>query len=235
MNAPFVLVANQAIEFFSPGDFFRILASDGPLTVTFYAKGVELAEAESVTEGYAERFFNGGFDRVRLVSATTQTVQVVSRLGSVVNFDAPPVGATDIVSSVPLALDAATLAALDLMRLPLLPGANWKDTSTAVANTPLTVVAPGANVNGILIHKLESFDVNVNMTNQVFIAKASAPASVTDGEVIAQSLPLAVGTNVMLGIRRETPTRVAPGLGLYFISTTNGQANSLRSARYTLL
>ena len=42
--------------------------------------------------GYAESFRAGGFDRVQLVSPTTQVVQFVMRLGNQVAYDLPPFG-----------------------------------------------------------------------------------------------------------------------------------------------
>ncbi|WP_288254041.1 hypothetical protein [uncultured Hydrogenophaga sp.] len=214
----YVVPANGSVQVPATNDNFIVLAASGPVTV----RGDTFGTLPNLMAGQGLKAVP--FNRLELKdeSGAPNTVTLLMSPAEFVNQ----------VFSGSVSLDSATL--LTLVR-PLLPGTNWRDTSTAVANTPLTVVAPGANVNGILVHSLESYDINVNMTNQVFIAKASAPANVTDGEVIAQSLPLAVGTNVMLGIRREVPTRVAPGLGLYFISTTNGSANSLRSARVTVL
>lgn len=243
MNAPFVIQAGLPVEFYEPGDFFRILASAGPVDVRFYRQGVEVGEALQVTEGYAERWRGLGFDRFIIASGTTQTLQVVARLGSDVYFDAPPVGSTDIVSSVPLALDAATLAAIDAnmraaplpVRVDQLPGGNWANTAQVVANTPISVFLAAANPNGAIIHALEAFDVGAAVNNQVFIAKATAPANVTDGVIVAQALPVDAPGNVYMAIKRDVPVRIPAGLGLYFIASTGGSVGVLRSARYTLL
>jgi hypothetical protein len=95
----FNLAAGQLIEFNEPGDFFRILAAVAPVTVRYYNKGREIAEAEGVGAGYAEQFKADSFDRITIYSATTQDMQVVSRFGSVVSYDEPPVGNVSVVNT----------------------------------------------------------------------------------------------------------------------------------------
>lgn len=240
MNAPFVIQAGLPVEFYEPGDFFRILASAAPVDVRFYRQGVEVGEALQVTEGYAERWRGLGFDRFIIASATTQTLQVVARLGSDVFFDSPPVGDTSIISSVPLALDAATLAALEAdivgLQSPLLPASNWNNGGTMGANAPLTIFAAGSNPNGAILWSAGASDgVNGAMV-QSFIAKATAPTGAADGDVIAQSTPCAgVSTTLYQRIDLQQPRRIAAGRGLYFISSVAGSAGFMRHARYTLL
>lgn len=93
------LIAGEPQEFYEVADFFRLLSAVGPLTVEFYNQGREVSEAVGISKGYAEKFDAGTFDRVRLLSATTQAVQFVTRLGNVVQYDAAPVGDTNIVNT----------------------------------------------------------------------------------------------------------------------------------------
>lgn len=88
--------AATRLEFYEPGDFFRLLDCDFPVDVTYYKNGQEIARAEGVAEGYAEKFERTEFDRWTISSATTQTLQFVARLGNSVNYDAPPTGSVDI-------------------------------------------------------------------------------------------------------------------------------------------
>ncbi|MGE0350385.1 hypothetical protein [Hydrogenophaga sp.] len=230
-----IINAGQRLEFYEPGDFFRLMEATDPVTVQWYKNGAEVAEAPGVKEGYAETFGLGTFDRIAITSATTQAIQFVVRLGNRVLYDTPPVGDTSIVSSVPLALDAATLLALSLQHRPGLPGASWSSVATIAANTPLTIFAAGANPNGAIIWSMEADDASAGAMYQSFIAKATAPANVADGEVLAHSrLAIASTTNVF-SLRREVPTRIAPGLGLFFISSSAGTASQLRNCRYSLL
>ena len=93
------VTAGQRLEFHEPGDFFRILAATSTVNVEFYAKGKEIAEAVGVGAGYAEKFDLGEFDRIAITSAAAQTIQFVTRLGNVVQYDAPPVGNVTVVGT----------------------------------------------------------------------------------------------------------------------------------------
>lgn len=95
MLVKFSIGAGQRVEFSEAGDFFRLLEAAQPVTVFFYRGGKEEARAEGITGGYAEQF-GDGFDRVVIMSATAQTVQMVTRLGNVVSYDAPPKGAVTV-------------------------------------------------------------------------------------------------------------------------------------------
>lgn len=113
-------------------------------------------------------------------------------------------------------------------------GASYKSTTGLAANTPDTVVAPGTNVNGLKVWKARW--ANRSATVAGFLAKASAPATVIDGDVI-------VGTNMdqyssggsaSSSGWLDTPVIIPAGKGLYFISTTL-EAEAYRSVLYTVL
>lgn len=80
------IAGGASVEFTEAADFFRLLSAAYAVDVKFYREGREVADAPGVTGGYAERF-PVPFDRVRISSATTQTIQFVERLGSEVFFD----------------------------------------------------------------------------------------------------------------------------------------------------
>jgi len=91
MLVTFKAGAGSLTEFQETADFFRLMKSEGPATVYYYAAGREVARAEAVTSGYAERF-GREFDRVAIASAAAQSIQFVTRLGNVVSYDMPPTG-----------------------------------------------------------------------------------------------------------------------------------------------
>jgi hypothetical protein len=93
-----IFTAGERKEYYDPGDFFRLLGAVDPVTVTFYRAGAEVAEAEGVGEGYAEKFRVDGFDRFAIESATAQTLQFVARLGNDVAYDTPPNGDVTITN-----------------------------------------------------------------------------------------------------------------------------------------
>lgn len=90
------LTAGQTVEFYEPGDFLRLLKADSPVKIEFYRNGAEISEADGVTTGYAEKLRTGDFDRIRITSATAQTISFVTRMGTDVFFDAPPTGSVTV-------------------------------------------------------------------------------------------------------------------------------------------
>lgn len=94
------ITAGQTLEYFEPGDFFRLMDGPNPVSLIFYRNGAEINRAEKVGEGYAESFGAGGFDRYRITSETTQSIQFVSRLGNAVQYDKAPTGDTNVVNTV---------------------------------------------------------------------------------------------------------------------------------------
>ena len=90
--------AGARLEFYEPGDFFRLLDATFPVTITYYKKGQEIALAEGVGEGYAEKFDRQEFDRYTITSVNAQTIQFAARLGNQINYDAPPTGDVNILN-----------------------------------------------------------------------------------------------------------------------------------------
>lgn len=101
MDVTVTLQAGQAQEYFERGDFFRIMDASAPLSVIFYRNGAEVSRAVNIVEGYAERFSNADFDKVRLESATTNTVHFGIRLGNVIEYDKAPTGDVNVLNFPP--------------------------------------------------------------------------------------------------------------------------------------
>lgn len=233
MSREITLQAGQFQEFYEVGDFLRILSAQGPLTIEFYSQGREVAEAINVSKGYAEKFERGNFDRVRLVSATTQAVQFVTRLGNVVEYNAAPIGDTAIVSSVPLDLTAATLLS---MLTPGLPAAHYSVNTALSANVAENVFTAAANVNGAIIWSAAMADLMATAGTMSMLAKATAPANTADGQILMLQQMMPVAGGIYSHGQKEYPTRIAAGLGLWFItSIASGSNTPIRSCRYTLL
>jgi hypothetical protein len=90
--------AGSLTEYAERGDFFRLMHTAAEVDVFFYRAGREIARAESVTGGYAERF-GVAFDRIAIASAVAQSVQFVCRDGNEVHFDAPPMGLVTVANT----------------------------------------------------------------------------------------------------------------------------------------
>lgn len=100
MTQTVTMQAGQRLELWEQGDYFRLMESSLPVTVTYYRNGQEVAEATAVRSGYAERFRGEGFDRVAITNgATVQDVKVVVRLGQEVAYDVPPTGDVNVVNT----------------------------------------------------------------------------------------------------------------------------------------
>lgn len=128
-------------------------------------------------------------------------------------------------------------AILQLIR-PELQTGSFNDVSVLVANTPITVFTPAANVNGAVLLSAEICAVDAAGQVQAFVTKASAPASPADGSMLLAARCTAMNAS-LLSFSGQLPKEqiIAPGLGLYFISNAAlaAGANNQRAARFRLL
>lgn len=90
--------AGQRLEFYSPGDFFRLMAATDTINVSYYKNGAEITEANNVSVGYAERFTEEQFDRISIFSTNAQTITIATRLGNEVWYDTPPNGQVTVTN-----------------------------------------------------------------------------------------------------------------------------------------
>lgn len=93
-----LIAAGIGQEYTERGDFFRVLEATGAVTVTFYRSGAEVAKAEQIEAGYAEKFDASEFDKVRIDAASNVTIKFVVRLGNVVNYDKAPQGDVNVLN-----------------------------------------------------------------------------------------------------------------------------------------
>lgn len=135
------LTANAMQEYKGMGRFFRLMEATAPVTVRYYLRGAEIAAAEGVSGGYAEKFAEG-FDKVTLVSATTQAVQFVARLSSEVAYDAPPTGDVAITNT---------------------SGAFDQDTKTVTSASTVLVAANAARRYLLIQNRHATADVYLNL------------------------------------------------------------------------
>lgn len=112
-------------------------------------------------------------------------------------------------------------------------GASFKANTQLVANTPETIFTAGANVNGAIV---TAIGFKSNLATQgitAIVAKATAPATVVDGNVV-MGPQTALGT-INMGFL-PAAIKIPAGQGLYFITDTNEAAGgNLRYCLYTLL
>lgn len=93
------LSAGVAVEFQEAADFFRLLAAPTTdISVIFYAGGKEVARAENIGAGYAEKT-GIAFDKIRIQSTGGGAVAFVLRYGSDVRYDTPPNGNVTVTNT----------------------------------------------------------------------------------------------------------------------------------------
>jgi hypothetical protein len=120
---------------------------------------------------------------------------------------------------------------------PFVYGASYKSITLLLANTPETVFLPAANVNGAVIHKAEFVSRSAsNNAGAGFLAKASAPATVIDGDAICSSRNHnTISADGLTSGWLEKEILIPAGKGLYFITNGAEASGASRSVLYTLL
>lgn len=218
--------AGRRVQTNGTADFFRLLSTVNPVTVEFYYQGREIAERVDVEGGFAEQFRTIEFDRVDIFSATAQTVQWETALGSEIRYDR---GAATVNGSVDL--NTATQNAL--IR-PTECSGRWGHSAVQAANTEIQLFTPGSNVNGVILLSASISASETSVGTQSFLSKAgAAPATAIDGDVYMMLATTSAGTQENLQEKQFIPA----GHGLYWISsvTTTVQNYNHRAARWRVL
>ena len=168
-----VLGAGQKVMFYELGNFVRVLAATAVLTVRTYKNGAILTEAAGVSAGYAE-MYEENYNAIEFYSATAQTIQIASRLGSQVYYDQAPTGAVSITSPASatganavatVTTASAQLVAVNAARKYLL--IQNKDPSGIIY---INFGAVATVANGLKIPAGASYELNGNMLTAVINA-----------------------------------------------------------------
>ena len=197
------------------GDFLYIdMASTGVATIELNNQQEARKAPFQVRKGFA---MQAVFKQLKITN-TAQPGLFLRIMSSVGERVIPALGDMNISGSVTVVEDGMTY------------GASYKSITPMAANTPDVIIAPGANVNGVVIQaaSIYSFTSGV-FTKPTLIAKAGAPASVIDGDVILSTMVVNNGANCHL----VRPVFVPAGKGVYYIPGA-AEADSSRSVLYTL-
>ncbi len=169
MYQELTLAAGVAVEFTEAADFLRVMkAPTTDITVIFYAQGREVARAENVGAGYAERSALI-FDRVRIGSTGGGAVAFVMRLGNDVRYDAPPQGNVQVTSLVPTRAIGSNAAATVTNASAQLVAANASRSYLLIQNKDSTgniwinFGAAATQANGVRIPPGGSYELNCNI------------------------------------------------------------------------
>lgn len=206
-----------------PGKFMYLLETVDPISLQFRnVHGQRNGEfAEDVEAGYNVRPV-GGFGAVELLSATTQTIRIAVTAGEG--------DYNRTISTV-----SGSVAVNNLPDQYITYGASYKSNTPLAANTPETIVAPAANLNGLIVWVASFISSQSGATRfaSCFLAKTSAPTTIYDGDVIVQPSHMVSQDNGAFLMR---PVFIPAGKGLYYIANlAENAAGCLRSCLYSLL
>lgn len=221
----YTVPANGSVQIPAPNDNFYVMAATGPLSV----RGDTFGRLRGMVAGQGLKGVE--FNRLELIdeSGAPNTVTILLTPAEFVNqvFS----GSVAVVGSIPLT--AATIADL---KTPLAPNGFLSATGALAANTPVTLVTPAANVNGVVLLYANCNDLNATVIDMTFLHKASAPTSIYDGTpLVASDIVAMTGTSYAMAGRLETPAFVPAGQGVYFIAGSATSALNRRHARWRVL
>lgn len=229
--------AGESKLFAISGQYFELIDATNPIDVL-------LSDVNGAQRGVmrgAEASFNlknTDFATVQLTSSTTQTIRFAYGSGEAGTRRAA--GAVSIVGTVPVS-GPLTDAQLRASQVPVSivdrPTNHWRQMAATAANTAINVFTAAANANGAIVVAAQLGDVANTNNVLALIASGSAPANVADGEPILCSLPTSfnTGPSVSFAGSLTVPQYIAPGAGLWFITSAAASANYLRFARWRFL
>lgn len=230
--------AGERIEIAASGNYVRVRKS----AVELIIENGEKNEIVEVSEGDDFEFSQFKNLYITNTGATTETIKLTISSGkkagsakvggSVAIVGAVELGANSLAALESVDLNAATR---DLLRFETY-GASYTSTVSLAAGTSEQVFSPAANVNGAIIHAANYYEHigSASLSRACFLAKASAPASVIDGDSILRLDFLILAANSTFSGTLNNPIKIPAGKGLYYfqdVLTTNASRHVL----YTLL
>lgn len=220
----FTLQANGVQTLPAMGSYFRIMSSTGSLEVTVEGRGT--ATGLQAGQGFKDQPFTKLL--LRDTSGAPNSGFILAASSEF--FDNRLNGTFDLTPATLAALESVDLntATLNAQRAVESTG-RWNNTAALTANTPLQVLAPGANTTGVDLLDAGYIQVGNGMTRVAifFLLKASAPSTFADGEVVCGPDSIGNDASSFLGTGKlRMPVYVPPGLGIYAISQEAQPATS---------
>lgn len=218
------LAASETKGFSFQGDYLELLQADNPVTIKFRgaSPGFAPAEMENVLSGMYERPAGGYSGFTVTNGAVAQTVKIFVGQGDGGSRRQPGIVT---VSGVVDTRDGGTTYA-----------GVFSASGAVAANTLDTIVSPGANVNGIIVHSSSQMSWDVaNNAMVTLLAKISAPSAVMDGDVIDLIESVTYVSGYYYTLRKQSAAiRIPAGKGLYQYNA-NAQSSRYSNCVYTLL
>lgn len=232
------------------GNYFELLETSAPVDVKAWDAGGHVVNDESQVESgfWIDRRGREPYVRLSITTGSSHAVKFSYSDGSAGNRAVP----ADITSDAARLLgivygnlgQLAQLAvggvnALQVTERGIAYGAAFASVTALASVTNEQVLAPGSNVNGVIVWDAELFTANgTGHALAALLAKASAPASMIDSDVLLMS-----GFYNLSGVgvggmpqRLARPVLVAAGKGLYFRNgSATAESLAYRKVLYTVL
>lgn len=165
-------------------------------------------------------------NKVTLDATFANTVTVTSMPGvQIANTPAARIPTTaDLSQTIPVSIAGTVNVAGSTINY----SSSWTNNTSTASGVPIQIVAPAANINGIMVSRSVLFQDSNGPT--MILAKASAPATWLDGDVIACA-PGAASASIP--VVEDAQIKIPAGRGLWLISP--GIVAQMRSLLYTIL
>ena len=220
--------ANETKEIQRPSTYLKLFKTTYPVDIVFLRGNQNLNEdALQVEAGYGIDIPEG-FDKIRITNGANPQTVTAFLSGGKIDYDRT-VGTVQIstVAGVVSVQDYGDQYAVNFV--------------SSSASIPLNVVAAASNVNGIKIVRAQRYDILTGPSQGMatLLAKATAPASLMDGDVLlfgGATFAVATGSLPEHAVltRSEKAIRIAAGLRLDWYQNTVITA-CRTSTHYTLL
>lgn len=233
--------AGETKLFFVSGSYFELIDCASPVDVLLTDRSGG-QRARMIGAAQTHHVKNTPYEAIQITSASNQAIRFAYGSGEAGTRNTA--GSVNVLNAV--ALDAATLAALESIDLNAatinaLAGqysygtSNFNTVAAFVANTPVQIFAPAANINGCRLHQATLMAGAPSAVIGSILAKSgAAPASVTDGDNLGTGRGYyTAGSNPTSFVETAENILIPAGKGLWAIC--NAGANGKLSARYTLL
>lgn len=208
----FTLTAFGSQTILADANFYKILTSAGDVSITRDGGST----VKPMRAGRGER-------NVDFLSLIIRDLSGAANAGTIVVGDSEFIDDTIVLSS-----------AINVR--PETSTGNYNVLGASVANTAIQILAPASNTAGVMV-LTASIQKQFETLNGVsaFLAKASAPANVGDGESIFSQVATAnSATSIQGGLHMPMQVMLAPGLGIYYISSV-AEAATLKTMRWKAL
>lgn len=217
--------AGGSATFAGVGTFFRLLKTTDPVTVTFLANRREVARAENMEAGYAERM-DEAFDSVIIQTATEQTIKWAIRAGGELRYDRLS-GEVEILGTPSVRVvgdegEQANRAMCNLVK---------NRHGTVLGAQSLEIVSVAENTSGLLVraasyNAIRAYDGNGYIPNAIIVAapndpNLTIPNQTADGEIVLAQRQFAAfsagAPRVLIAGHMQRDIMVPAGYGIWFL------------------